>query len=104
VSAPPDGAPAHTIPRDADTSHRPGTGNESRGPADVLDMSSGCRDCRICTAPGLSKLARGLARGTVAVGTFGGSVVASRAVRSHCPVCSHRLGKHERRRDGSFKD
>ena len=67
-------------------------------------MGHGCRDCKVCTAPGLAKLARGLVRGTVALGTLRTSVVTSRAVRSHCVVCAHPLGRHERRRDGSFKD
>lgn len=67
-------------------------------------MSSGCRDCTVCTAPGLSKLGRSLVRGTVHLSTVGMSYAAERAVRSHCPQCSHPLAKHERRRDGSFKD
>jgi len=70
----------------------------------VISMPSGCRDCRVCTTPGLSKLGRSLARGTVHLSTAGMSYAAERAVWSHCPAVLAPARQHERRRDGSFKD
>ena len=32
------------------------------------------------------------------------SLLVSRLFMSHCPQCSHLLGRHRRRADGSFRD
>ncbi|MEV1294458.1 hypothetical protein [Pseudonocardia sp. NPDC049635] len=36
--------------------------------------------------------------------TVGITWVASRSFMSHCPSCTHLLGRHGRRADGSFLD
>lgn len=65
---------------------------------------SGCRDCQTCTAPGAAKANRKMLAGAMHFMTVGISYVTIRAVMSHCPQCSHLMGRHQRRDDGSFRD
>jgi len=59
-----------------------------------------CRDCRICTRPGLVKLICFLPRLVMAI-SLGWNVG---LLRRRCPICGHLLKHHMRRDDGSFKD
>lgn len=65
---------------------------------------SGCRDCQTCTAPGAAKANRAMLAGFMHLCTAGISYVATRAFMSRCPQCSHLMGRHQRRADGSFRD
>ena len=63
-------------------------------------MSGGCRDCTICTrSPIINFLLFPI---KIIFGWNIGLLIgfASR----NCPECGHKLTKHERREDGSFKD
>lgn len=65
---------------------------------------SGCRDCQTCTAPGAAKANRAMMAGFMHLCTAGITWVVSRSFMSHCPGCSHLMGRHQRRGDGSFID
>lgn len=64
----------------------------------------GCRDCDTCTAPGAAKANRAMMAGLLHLCTAGISWACSRMFMSHCPQCTHLLGRHQRRTDGSFRD
>lgn len=70
----------------------------------VRDMSSGGRDCQTCTAPGAAKMTRATLAGFLHLCTCLISLLVSRLFMSHCPQCSHLLGRHRRRADDSFRD
>jgi hypothetical protein len=61
---------------------------------------AGCRDCSVCTMSGIGRLARSFPVFALTVMTLG----MLRLFTRHCPQCHHRLARHARRPDGSFKD
>ncbi|MYR29793.1 hypothetical protein GTW68_26950 [Streptomyces sp. SID4945] len=61
-------------------------------------MAGGCRDCKTCTMPGLARMMQGF------VYLISCVWMVKRLVTRNCPQCHHLLGRHERRRDGSFRD
>lgn len=65
---------------------------------------AGCRDCRTCTMPGLSRAGQSLAAGFGHLMTCGISLFVKRGMIRHCPQCKHILSRHQVRRDGSFMD
>lgn len=67
-------------------------------------MAGGCRDCRTCTMPGLTRLGQELAVGFMHLMTVWISLLVKRGVLRHCPQCKHLDSRHLRRRDGSFMD
>ena len=61
-------------------------------------MASGCRDCGTCTMPWIARQGRHL----LYLITF--SFLVKPVFLRTCPQCSHMMGRHQRRRDGSFQD
>ncbi|GAB2718188.1 hypothetical protein GCM10027072_08720 [Streptomyces bullii] len=61
-------------------------------------MASGCRDCQTCT---MSWIAR-MGRHTLYLFTL--SWLVKPVFLKNCPQCKHMMGRHQRRRDGSFQD
>lgn len=61
---------------------------------------AGCRDCSVCTMPGAGKIFRAMAVMTWTIVTLG----LTRMFTSRCPQCHHRMPRHARRADGSFRD
>jgi hypothetical protein len=52
---------------------------------------------------GAAKMNRAMLAGTLHVCTALMSLLVSRMFMSHCPQCTHLLGRHQRRADGSFR-
>lgn len=67
-------------------------------------MAGGCRDCRTCTMPGLSRLGQDIGVGFMHLMTVWISMLVKRGVLRHCPQCKHLDSRHQRRADGSFMD
>lgn len=61
---------------------------------------AGCRDCSVCTMSAAGKLARSFWTFPLTLVTLG----LLRGFTRRCPQCHHRLARHARRPDGSFKD
>lgn len=61
---------------------------------------AGCRDCSVCTMSAAGKTGRAMGVMTFTLLTLGMTRVFTR----HCPQCRHRLARHQRRPDGSFRD
>jgi hypothetical protein len=61
-------------------------------------MASGCRDCQTCT---MSWIAR-MGRHTLYFICLAWLV--KPVFLKCCPQCKHMMGRHQRRRDGSFQD
>ena len=63
-------------------------------------MSGGCRDCVICTR---SPIVNFLLLPIKIIFGWNIGLLIGLASRN-CPECGHKLSKHEKRADGSFKD
>ncbi|KAA6220181.1 hypothetical protein CP979_05165 [Streptomyces filamentosus] len=61
-------------------------------------MASGCRDCRTCTKSWLGRMCQ------KAVYLFCFAWLVKPVFMRNCPQCKHLMGRHARRRDGSFQD
>lgn len=61
-------------------------------------MASGCRDCKTCTMPWIARMGRH----TLYLVTMAWLI--KPVFLKNCPQCGHTMGRHERRRDGSFRD
>jgi hypothetical protein len=67
-------------------------------------VAGGCRDCRTCTQPWLLRITQNLMVGLMYLCTVGVAWLFKRGLMRHCPQCGHLRGRHEFRRDGSYKD
>ena len=63
-------------------------------------MASGCRDCRVCLRAPMTRFGTQLLLLTFTCGLW----LLVKPFTKQCPQCRHRMGRHERRADGSFKD
>lgn len=63
-------------------------------------MTTGCRDCSICTMPAAARAGRAMPMMVWTIMTLG----LMRMFTRRCPQCRHRLARHSRRADGSFQD
>jgi hypothetical protein len=61
---------------------------------------AGCRDCTRCTESIITSLVLGIPRMIIWFLTFWNFGLFVR----RCPRCGHRMGIHQRRADGSFRD
>lgn len=67
-------------------------------------MATGCRDCRTCTMPAMSRWGLWWLLTFVYLGLLWIPWMIKRGTMRHCPTCRHLLSRHLRRADRSFMD
>jgi len=67
-------------------------------------MAEVCRDCRICTLPGIQRWIRSWGSFLLTLCTGGIYRLYVKGFRKNCPKCGHKMSDHKQRADGSFAD
>lgn len=63
-----------------------------------------CRDCKICSLPGLQSILRSWGAFCIHLCSAGISILYIKWFRKNCPKCGHSMSDHLKRADGSFQD